>query len=126
MISENPVLGIGANNFAFEIDRFTPPELKGRFLYVVHNQYLLVRSETGIGGLFAFLWFLLSTIRRGWQCWKIQGVLFSPLALAFLLAIIGSMEHMFFDIYHSRVAMELLCLFAALITSMKYIGCKQS
>lgn len=126
MISENPLLGVGANNFASEIDKFTPPELKGRFLYLVHNQYLLVWSETGFGGLLAFLWFLLSTIRRGWQSWKIHDDLLSPLALAFLLAIIGSMEHMYFDIFHSRVTMELLCLFAALITSMRYIVCKQS
>lgn len=33
---------------------------------------------------------------------------------------------MHFDIFHSRVVVELLWLFAALITSIKYIGYKQS
>jgi O-antigen ligase len=121
MISDNPFMGVGANNFALEINRYVTSKYVGDFLYVVHNRYLLVLAETGIFGLFTFLWFLFSTIRRGWQTWKIQHDDLSPLALAFFLSIIGNMVHMHFDIFHGRAMNELLWLFAALITSMRYI-----
>ena len=65
MIADSPLFGIGANKFGSEINRFVTSEINGRFFYVVHNQYLLVMTETGIGGLIAFLWFLLSSLRRG-------------------------------------------------------------
>jgi O-antigen ligase len=85
---------------------------------VVHNKYLLVAAETGFISLIPFLWFLLATLRRGWEITKFNGRLISPLALAFTAAFLGSMIHMLVDVYHGRPALQLLLLIAGLIAAM--------
>ncbi|MDH3599482.1 MAG: O-antigen ligase family protein, partial [Candidatus Tectomicrobia bacterium] len=64
IIKDNPVLGVGANNSAIVMEQYATAELSGEWLYGVHNKYLLVWTETGIGGLIAFTAFLLVTLRQ--------------------------------------------------------------
>jgi putative inorganic carbon (HCO3(-)) transporter len=118
IINDNPVFGAGANNFAIMINRYATPEFGGEWLYVVHNKYLLVWAETGIGGLVMLISFLIATIRRGWQCWKFNDRFLSPLALGFTGAIVGQMAHMFIDVFHTRSQVQLLWLVASLIIAM--------
>jgi putative inorganic carbon (HCO3(-)) transporter len=121
VIEANPVLGVGANNYAIWYEQnFTPEPDEGR-LRTVHNKYLLVWAETGILGLVAFLGFLLAVIRRGWQGWQLRDRSLSPLALGFTAAIVGQMAHMFFDIFHSRPQVQTLWLVAALVIAMRDI-----
>lgn len=122
MIQDNPMLGVGANNFAIMIPRYASPEFSGEWLHVVHNKYLLVWSETGIGALIAFLLFLTATIRRGLQGWKLNDQLLSPLALGLTAGIVGQMGHMFVDIFHSRAQVESLWVVAALLVAIYSIG----
>ena len=117
IIGDNPVLGIGANNYTAALKRYEST-FKGDWLFTVHNKYLLVWAETGIVGLAAFLWFLIATIRQGWRQWKRSDPLLSPLALGFTAAIVGQMGHMFVDIFSSRPQIQLLWVVAALIAVM--------
>ncbi len=121
MIEDNLVRGIGANNFAIMIKQYATPEFAGEWLYVVHNKYLLVWAETGIGGLLAFIAFLVVTVRRGWQCWKSKDRFLSPLALGFTAAIIGQMVHMLVDLFSARPQVQSLWLIAGLIAAMHNI-----
>jgi len=118
MIADNPVLGIGANNFAAVMEQYTTWEFAGAWLYKVHNKYLLVWTETGIGGLLAFIWFLLATLRRGWQCLKSNDRLLAPLALGFTAGIVGHMAHMLVETFQSRPLVQLLWLVAGLVAAM--------
>lgn len=118
MIKDNPLLGVGANNFAVMIEQYATPEFAGQWLYTVHNRYLIIWAETGIGGLLAFVSFLVVTIRQGWQCWKLEDRLLAPLALGFTAAIIGHMAHMYVDVFNGRLPGQLLWLIAALITAL--------
>jgi putative inorganic carbon (HCO3(-)) transporter len=118
IIEDNPVLGVGANNFTVVMDRYLTPEFRHSFLFAVHNKYLLVLSETGIIGLLAFLAFLLDALRKGWQCWALQDRLLSPLALGFAAGIAGHMVHMSVDVFRGRPTQQLLWLVAALLTAM--------
>ena len=118
IIEDNPVLGVGANNFTVVMDRYLTPEFRHSFLFAVHNKYLLVLSETGIIGLLAFLAFLLDALRKGWQCWALQDRLLSPLALGFAAGIAGHMVHMSVDVFRGRPTQQLLWLAAALLTAM--------
>jgi len=118
MISENPVLGIGANNFTPNIGRYLTIDTGAAYLSAVHNRYLLIWAESGFLALLAFLWFLLSTIRRGWRCWLRRDPLLSPLALAFSVAIAGQMIHMTVARFSGRAQVQFLWLVAALITAM--------
>ncbi len=63
MLKENPVLGVGYNNFQLHTSRFAPsdwPLLHSK----VHNIYLLIAAETGILGITCFLLFLLAILRE--------------------------------------------------------------
>lgn len=121
VIAANPILGVGANNYATWYAQHYKSELYEGQLRTVHNKYLLVWAETGIIGLLAFLGFLLAVIRRGWQGWQLRDRLLSPLALGFTVAIIGQMTHMFFDIFHSRPQVQTLWLIAGLVIAIRDI-----
>ena len=121
VIEANPVLGVGANNYAVWFEQYIGPELDAQRIRTVHNKYLLVWAETGIVGLVAFLGFLLSAIYWGWRGWQLRDRLLSPLALGLAVAIAGQMIHMFVDIFHSRPQVQALWLVVALIIAVRSI-----
>jgi putative inorganic carbon (HCO3(-)) transporter len=122
MIGDNPLLGVGANNFTVVMPRYLTSEFRSEFLYTVHNTYLLIWTEIGIAGLLAYLAFLLGTLRRGWQCWRFGDPWLSPLALACMAGIAGHMLHQGVDIFSDRPIQQLLWLVAGLLAAMLRIG----
>lgn len=118
MTLDHYLLGVGANNFATLIGEYARQGFHDVWLYTVHNKYLLVLAETGIGGLVAFLWFLIATLRRGWLCYRIQDPFLSPVSVGFSAAILGNMIHMNVDLFNSRPTVQLLWLVAGLITAI--------
>ncbi len=118
MIADHPLMGVGANNFAVAMQSYLTHGFSGEFLYTVHNTYLLVWTETGIGGLIAFVWLLVAVIRQGSRCWQSRDNLFAPLALGCTAAVLGFMVQMLFDPYRGGAATHLLWLFAGLVTLM--------
>jgi O-antigen ligase len=125
IIKDHPWLGVGANNYAIMIPQYDTPDFAG-WLHVVHNKYLLVWAETGLVGLMAFLLFLITTIRRGWQSWRLNDALLSPLAIGLTAGIVGQMSHMFLDLFHSRPLVQGLWLAAGLIMAIGNIISEQS
>jgi putative inorganic carbon (HCO3(-)) transporter len=124
MIADNPMLGVGANNFTVAMDRYVTSEFRHAWLWAVHNRYLLILAETGIGGLLAYLAFLFGTLRRGWRCWKFQDPLLSPIALGFVAGIAGNMVHQSVDLFRDRPIQQLLWLVAGLLAALHRI-CKE-
>jgi O-antigen ligase len=121
MIRDHPLFGVGANNFAEVLPRYVTPEFTRDWLYTVHNKYLLVWAETGIGGVIAFVFFMGETIRKAWACVRTADPLMAPLALGFAAAVVGQMAHMFFDVFHSRPQVQSLWVVAALVAAMHAI-----
>jgi O-antigen ligase len=118
MIQDHPVLGVGTNNYAFVLSQYITPDVSQEWLYVVHNKYLLVWAETGLVALIAYIWFLLATIWRGWQGWRLKDRVLSPLALGFTATIVGQMAHMNVDVFNGRPHVQMLWLIAGLITAI--------
>jgi O-antigen ligase len=118
IVEDNPLLGVGANNFTVVMDRYLTSDFREGWLFAVHNKYLLVLAETGIVGLLAFLAFLLDALRKGWQCWVCRDPLLSPLALGFTAAIAAHMLHMTVDVFRGRPTQQLLWLIAGLLAAM--------
>ncbi len=118
MIAANPFLGVGVNNYAMNISNYIIPELSHGFVYVVHNKYLLVWAETGLGGILTFLGFLGLSIWRGYKNWTRDIGWLSILSMGIIAAIIGQMTHMMVEIFDARSQVQALWLMAALITAI--------
>jgi putative inorganic carbon (hco3(-)) transporter len=117
MVNENPVFGVGANNFAFVMKDYITPELRNEWIYTVHNKYLLIWAESGTVGLLAFLWFLAATLRAGWHCSRFHDRLIGPLAFGLAGAVLVFALHMLVDVFNDRPLLQLLFLVAGLITA---------
>jgi len=118
IIRDNPVFGVGANNIGMVIPKYATGVFSNAFLYAVHNKFLLVWAETGLGGLTAFLWFLVITLRKAWRCWSFKDGFMSPLALGLFAAILGQMVHMQVDLFRGRGQVQLLWLAAGLVAAL--------
>jgi putative inorganic carbon (HCO3(-)) transporter len=115
VIAANPVLGVGANNFTAVMDDYAGSEFRREWIYTVHNEFLLVCSETGVLGLAAYLWIYYSIIRRAWRLWKTRDEMFAALGLGIVASFCGLLFHMFVDIFSDGGLLHLIWLFAALI-----------
>jgi O-antigen ligase len=113
MIADNPILGVGVNNYPVRMQEYATPDVK--WLYAVHNKYLLDWAEMGIGGLVALVWFLIVVVRRGFQSWKAADPYLSPIAVGLTAAMIGTMLHMMFELYRDAL---IVWVGAALITAI--------
>src|SRR5207237_9266681 len=89
-----------------------------RVLLGGHSKYLLVLAATGIRGLLAFLAFLGSTVRKGWQCRGFRDRLLWPLALGFAAGLGGHMVHRTVDVFRGRPTQQLVWLIAGLLAAM--------
>ena len=121
MIADNPILGVGSNNFSAAMGDYVTSEFRRGFLYTVHNKYLLVWSEIGPGGLLAYLAFFIGVLRVGRDCWRRNDSLLSMLALGFTLAIAGNMLHQTVEILQDRAITQLLWVFAGLLLVIQRI-----
>jgi putative inorganic carbon (HCO3(-)) transporter len=121
MIQDRPVLGVGANNFAPAISRYAGPEFTGVWLRTVHSLYFLVWAEAGFGALLALLWFLGSSLTRGWRAFARAGPL-SPLALGLTASILSAMVTMGVERFIQRSLLELWWLVAALLVAIEALG----
>jgi putative inorganic carbon (HCO3(-)) transporter len=121
MIRAHPLLGVGINNVGVDIPQYAGPDFDGQWLYTIHNKYLLIWAEAGVGALLAFVWFLAATLRRGWLTARAGDRLLSPLAVGLSAGIAGQLVHMGVDIFQSRPQVEGLWLAAALLAAMALI-----
>lgn len=80
VVRENMLLGVGAGNYAFEMQK-KYPDLTGWEIGVVHNVYLLALAELGILGVvlilifFGYLIFRLIKEKK-WRHWGVLSVIF--------------------------------------------------
>ena len=121
MIQDRPVLGVGANNFAPAVSRYAGPEFSGAWLRTVHSLYFIAWAEAGFGALLALLWFLGSSLSRGWKAFARASPL-SPLALGLTASIVSAMVTMGVERFIQRPLLELLWLVAALLVAIEAIG----
>lgn len=64
MVREQPLIGVGLNNFISQLPNYWQNIGLTYWLQPVHNIFLLVAAETGLLGLAIFLWFLILTLKK--------------------------------------------------------------
>ena len=119
MFEVSPLFGVGPNNQTVAMRPYAQSAaFRGGFVYVVHNRYVQVLVETGIAGLLAFLFFLLSTLRHGWHAWLCDAGNASAVALGFTAGLLGDLVHMNMDTFNGRFQVQQLWLVAGLMIAL--------
>ncbi|HEX2232441.1 MAG TPA: O-antigen ligase family protein [Thermoleophilaceae bacterium] len=118
VVSDYPVLGVGANNFASVVTDYAGPEFSRDWIYTVHNKYLLVASETGLLALAAFVWFLVAVLRRAAAVWRFGDRWAAPVAIALTAALCGQIVNMAVDLYNNRAELQLLMVVCGLVIAL--------
>jgi O-antigen ligase len=125
MIADQPLTGVGISNFDLRKFEYVPLELMGvhrKYVYVVHNHYLLIWSEMGILALAVFVWILLAAavqcIRR---LGPRSGLATYLLSASLLAALAGYSLHMRTDVFTTRMPVQLLWFMVALITASNHL-----
>lgn len=118
IIRDHPILGVGPNNYALVIPDYLTSEFSSAWIRVVHNRFLMVWAESGLGALLTLLWLLADSLYRAWQIVKLDDPLLSPLALGLGAAICGWLFHMQVAVFHDSIQVLTLCLSTGLIYAL--------
>ncbi|MBI2414737.1 O-antigen ligase family protein [candidate division WWE3 bacterium] len=101
MIVQNPVWGVGLNNFTVNLSNYLPLSQVLTFNQPVHNTFLLIFAESGVFVLLAFFAILFLCFRS----LLAQGFGFPVVLFINLLQIIilGSFDHYFYTIPQTQI-----------------------
>jgi hypothetical protein len=100
MIEHNWVLGVGVNNFAFNIEQYLSPHLRYVWTYIVHNEYLLRLAETGVIGFSLYYLMLILASVRLWRATRSTDEWIYLASLGLFAAMIGSILPRLVSYYH--------------------------
>lgn len=118
MIKEHPVLGVGINNYAFRVAPYIPFKLRYAWTYIVHNEYLLMLAETGAIGFLLYYSLLLLALVLLWRITRSSDKWLFVVSAGFFAALIGSLPHRMFSIYHCLNFFLQWCVVLALTQAM--------
>ena len=68
IIENNMFSGVGAGQYAIAMKHYILPAERARWLFVVHNYFLLLWAETGLLGLLSFLLLVATGFRSALHC----------------------------------------------------------
>ena len=108
LVKKHPVLGVGTGAFKSEYAKQVEENKEIQATANPHNQYLLIAIETGLVGLFAFLFFLLSGWRSAAYLGAQEGDVVQGLVLLFALG--SAFNSLLFDAGEGRFYCTLLAV----------------
>jgi putative inorganic carbon (HCO3(-)) transporter len=119
MIRDHPLLGVGANNFVPELPGYLTARYDFAWIYVVHNDYLLVWAELGLVGLIAYAVFLFRVVQSAVRATtRASDPIMGLIAAACLGGIVGRLVHMNFDVFNGPPQVPSLITVAALVVAV--------
>jgi len=122
MIRDHPLTGVGANHFAASLNPYVTVDFSQAWISTVHNKYLLVWSELGVLALGAFIWLLVSAVRRGLLAARSEDPIVAAIALGLAAGIVGNMIHMTVDLFNSRPQIQMIWLIVGLLIALEAIA----
>jgi len=93
MTKENPILGVGLNNFTYRLEDYGSISTSVRLLQPVHNVFLLVSSEMGIPALLTFSLFIGLLLFRLLKAKKLSVISYQLSVALIQLVILGFFDH---------------------------------
>lgn len=97
MLQHHILFGGGLSGFGAALAPYWNANHIDRFIYP-HNEVLTFWSETGLLGLAAFVWLMVTGFMQTWRGWRIQGSAWRPVELGVLLALVAVVVHGLVDV----------------------------
>jgi putative inorganic carbon (HCO3(-)) transporter len=113
MFKDNLLLGVGANNYAFNIDEYTPVQSRHEWAYTVHNEYMLRLAESGIPGTVLYYAFTLIMMVKLWKLRRSREVWIYVIAIGFFSALVGSLFHRTLSMFFYQSLYLMICVMMA-------------
>ncbi|MBI3769538.1 MAG: O-antigen ligase family protein [Deltaproteobacteria bacterium] len=63
----NPIFGVGIGTYGYVFRQYLTADLEDKWLFIVHNVYLLRGAETGVFGMGGLIWLLAVAIQQAWR-----------------------------------------------------------
>jgi len=102
MFKGSPLLGVGLGNFIPRLPQFLLFQ-KIYFWQPVHNLFLLILAETGLGGLFLAVYIFKLILRKLWRK-KVWSLLFSFL----VIFLTGLLDHYWLTLPQTQLLFSLI------------------
>jgi O-antigen ligase len=116
MIAGNPIVGVGPGAYIYHLRQYAPGDVLSQWLWVVHNEYLLVWAERGIIGLIAWLAWMRAGFRQAIAATKTGTPEFRALGIGCAAALIGLCWEYTLNMYPPFCCYALWwCLFGILV-----------
>jgi O-antigen ligase len=122
MLREHIVLGAGLSGFAERIAPFWNPTHPERFIDP-HNILLNFWVETGLLGVFAFAWIMVSGFRVTWRGWRGAEGAWRPIEFGVFLALIAIVVHGLVDVpyFKNDLSLEFWALVGVALAGTRHI-----
>jgi len=121
MVEQNPITGVGVNNFKLVIDNFIEPEQFGKYINTVHNGWMLIWSETGTLGFLAYCGLMCVFVLRTFNLIRRGHPRYSVIALGVLGSTVAIMIYMLVEIFIRRHLISFVWLNIGLVEAMIYL-----
>jgi len=101
MLNDHPLIGIGINTYTENLEyRGNPFGLLDRMpegQAVEHNLFMLITVETGILGIFSFLFILITLLHRAILCYKSENIFMVGLGITMIAGYVNFIIRSIFD-----------------------------
>ena len=113
MLKHHVAFGAGLSGYSSALAPYWNATHPDRFIYP-HNFVLTYWSETGLLGLAAFVWIIVTGLVVGWAGWRSADVSWRPIHLGVVLALVAVLLHGLVDVpyFKNDLALEFWAILA--------------
>jgi len=121
MIKDHPFIGIGLNTYSIQMFDYVPSQHATDWMYLVHNKFMLVWSETGSSALLFFILIVLFSYHSLFKTLRSQITYIRNYSIAFVSSLSVIIMHMCWEAYESGpIILNFWVLVALIVAVQKY------
>jgi O-antigen ligase len=127
MIASNPIVGVGPGNYAFHLPEYVPSDARDSWLWVVHNEYLLIWAERGLLGFLAWLAWMRAAFRQAVLATRTKAPEFQAFGVGCVAGMAGLSWEYMLNMWPPFSCYALLwCLFGVLVAGNDFYARAES
>jgi len=121
VIVHNPIFGVGPGAYDVSYKSYLTSDLADKWLWTVHNHYLLKTAEIGIPGGLAWILLIVMGILQALRVSKSKRLPIRTLAIGCGAGIVAVAQQMYWDMWTHVVAQELFWFLLGLMGAAEAI-----